>query len=535
MNSNDNFTFIDNLVNRCVQQSDKIVRDEAEITLKNYANNHYSDFLIYFSDYISNETISVNKRIFITIFIKNLISSVYSEIQKTWTNDISQDNKIIIKHNLFSALGTNIYSLGNSISGCISAICKIEFPIQNTFEILAKLIEVSQTSELQYKISALTTIKYIMEDVTFDVNPANELSGLLCLIYSSINSNDYNIELKILCTSILELIIDYIDFVLKDSDNFEKLVNLVCGPLIDYSSIITNPKANTELNNKYVNNLLKCLCKFAQNYYMEISFNIKNIFDITSTIISYYNSKFDNVEICNESFLDCVKICYNFWICLADKEKISIKYKIKSNNYLQTCETVLFQLVYDSISKRTNDDEDDEYSHVYFFAVSLLELMTNCCTDTITSSIINIMNTLLNTKNIKDIKTSLMMYSSILSNKNSIYVIKIVDSSVYTIINYLKHQDVTICRLSAIIIEKMLLNFYKHILDDNINNIIICCIDGLKSHSDNITKIYISLALRNLLLNIKNEILQNCDNINNEANYIIKHDLRDSKVYYFNI
>ena len=219
-------------------------------------------------------------------------------------------------------------------------------------------------------------------------------------------------------------------------------------------------------NEDYIHILLKCLTECANYYHEEINTYMNYIFSITSTIINFYVNKISSKNIDLSSFVVLVKQCYEIWINIGLIEK---KAKVKNINckyfYIATCESPLYELIFNTVFRRTKEEEEDldNNDHVYNIACSLLEIMSKCSTDNIIVLVINHMNELIKSKNNKDKLTALLLFSCILPTTHKAKLVEIVNAGFNTIIEYISDSDTLISREASNIYKKISDNFFEEL------------------------------------------------------------------------
>lgn len=418
---------IENLITTATNAANKAERQQAEITLKEYANQFYSDMVVYLSDGIMNESASGQVRTSFAIFLKNIIVGLPG-VTRTWY-DVSSETRLKVKSNLFPLLGSSNAAIRNTVSSCISGICSVEFVNKEWLDILDSLDKATET-QLNYRIAALMTLKNIMQDVPFGCIPIESLSVVIFTIYKNLNAND-PVEVRNESLEALHYAISSFSFILEDDAKRESLIELIVGT-INFSEIDLRIKG------------MQCLNEICRNFYEQIKGSMGALFNITMKVIKEQNPKDLKVQ------------AFEFWITIAMAERKSIRNKIPINNYIQTCEKNILDICIETIKQWKPSEEDEEDSNsLYKLSLYLIKYCSGCCSPDFINSVIAHMTEWMGQNDVVLKYSALSIFNSVLGTIHEETISKIVSESLSEIIKGLDDQNPKIQEVTANIIDQI--------------------------------------------------------------------------------
>ncbi len=148
---------------------------------------------------ISIDTVNESIKQFCCTLLKNIISNrVKGSLKDVWMS-VDNQSRNLYKNQLFALLGSDSFKIRSGISSCISAICCEEFKHEQWFEIIFALISISADNNLNYKLSALTTLKNIAQDSIPGIIPMNYLGDILFTVMNNVcENNDIKVQVEAL-------------------------------------------------------------------------------------------------------------------------------------------------------------------------------------------------------------------------------------------------------------------------------------------------------------------------------------------------
>ncbi len=136
------------------------IRNKAQQEINNLTNNNLEQFLLELSKKQASENEPNEIRQLCATTIKNIIK----DSENIWLN-LNKDFRNEIKNNILSTLISKDINIKKAAALCIAGICRVELSKGLWLEVFDILINASQNSDIEIKITSLITLQYIYEDV----------------------------------------------------------------------------------------------------------------------------------------------------------------------------------------------------------------------------------------------------------------------------------------------------------------------------------------------------------------------------------
>ena len=446
-------------------QKNKVEANQAETFLNESAQNSFSDFLIFLSEYMIGEANRESFRIQAGILLKNLVSSKNPKVSKTWMNDVTSDKNDSIKTNLQFGLASDNISVVKQFASCISAVCSQEFKLnsyQHILEILSQ-IAADKSQQEAFRQAAILTLSIIMEDVdTNDIN-SSYLNNIIVAIYENImdNPNDPKIQTRILqAIKTLKFSLKGLGFLIQQGDVRENVLNMIYTA---YSYEGFQFKLES----------LKCLTEYAKHYYIYLGDSIAKCYEITSQVIVSSNKP------------DLIIEAFEFWITISSNEKKLIKHNLLCNFFISSCEKELFNFCTSCIeSTRDEDFQEEDTQFPYKSSIILLYNMSKCSSEVFIDLVLNKVTILIQSNDNTKIYIGLSIFSSICNTRYQNKIVNIFVSSLGSILQYIDSEIVLLRRTTIYIMISVAELYFERIGLDNIDSFLNILIKHLQVEND---------------------------------------------------
>ena len=397
--------------------------------------NNYYNLIAELSNYLCMENQSEGNRQLCGILLKNLINGdngIYSAFRGKWLNLPKEQNSLIKKF-IFATLGASSKLVRSSASLCISAICSLEFPLGEWFEILVNLDAAARGSNQTFREASILTIKNIMQDVEVDVINGNNLGLILFSIMSNLSPETPSEIRKEALSALLYTLASCKEYMVINEKR-EKIMGLI------YSALSTNEEERL-LG-------LQCLIEVAKYFYNEVEAHLQEISGLMKNYIMGIK-KLKDVED------RVITIFFQFWNIIAETEVVyhSKKFPVKDysvkyiNDLLFFCITLL--------EKRGVEEDKDEFLPHRSIEELLIKLNKIPTLDII-DSLMQYAGTFLSNNQIPRAKQSGMLI--ILSTISSCHILKVnkmINDNLKNILEKMEDNDLEVQILTSVILYKI--------------------------------------------------------------------------------
>ena len=166
------------ILSNCLVQ-DNVIRKKSEEQISIISQTNYQDVVYNCSEFFKSEQIKKEIRQLCATIIKNSLKTE-SNIHN-WSI-IDPTTKETIKSNVLACLGAPETEIRKGAALAVAAIAKIEIPNHQWQCLIDVLHSASQHENINYKLSALTTIGFICQDLSpndFDLNERDKISQII--------------------------------------------------------------------------------------------------------------------------------------------------------------------------------------------------------------------------------------------------------------------------------------------------------------------------------------------------------------------
>ena len=193
------------------------IRNKAQQEINNLTNNNLEQFLLELSKKQASENEPNEIRQLCATTIKNIIK----DSENIWLN-LDKDFRNEIKNNILSTLISKDINIKKAAALCIAGICRVELSKGLWLDVFNILINASQNSDIEIKITSLITLQYIYEDVPISYIKKEIIYKLIQNYYSLLsekNTNDQSyLYLIRTCLQSINKFIPFMETILSDND-----------------------------------------------------------------------------------------------------------------------------------------------------------------------------------------------------------------------------------------------------------------------------------------------------------------------------
>lgn len=417
------------------------LRSKAENDLKTYAINNYPKFLLDSSIYVTNDKVDQSNRQLCGTIMKNMISGSpgYEMFRNYWMN-LDENSRSIIKNNIISSLGSNSDVVKSTISSCISAICSIEFPHKQWYNIFDVLEKAALMDDTNYRLASIRTIRNIMQDVPTSSVTDTDLGRVLFMIM-----NNANIQMP---ASIRKEAINALNFsiinlkiFMKDPPKKKIIFDMIIAA-INYPEEDLRPIG-------YL-----CLYEMSRYFY----FDIQDLIDPMLNISKAYVSSLKNLQTSNTILNNILDI----WIDISKQEKFFLSQNFDFNKYIDSKQNDLFDICIQILKLRRQDDYNDENEFTPYKLVGfLINNMSKCCSEDFIKTVMNMIGIWLNNSNPLLKHSAMTLFHSIIDSIHANVISQIVIDGFDNIVNNINDNDYNLREITSEIVYKIGESHYK--------------------------------------------------------------------------
>lgn len=427
------------LINCCINVMNNNQRENNEKELLNSYNYSPGAMINLIVNLINTPNVNDSVLQFCCTFLKNIISNrINSNVKDVWIM-IDNQTRAIYKDTLFSQLGSDNFKIRSGISGCISAICCEEFKQNQWFEIITTLNNIACNDDINFKLSALTTLKNISQDVIPGIIPQNYLGEILFTVMKNSGSNiDLKVNLEAL--GILGFLIQSCkDFMQDDRKNL--IIDVIMKAL--------------NINNEEIHiESFKCIYELCKCYYFELKDNVGQIINLAVMFIDSINKLPEDTKLLT-LILECI-------ICLSSTEVFLIEKNWNCNFYIKIFKNEIIHLCYKIFTLRQPDEYEDDYLP-HHSASTLMENLVKICDYDVVELILGQITELLQTNNNISIDNALILFYCILDTRlpeNKVKLANMLTESYNTIMGYIYNDNPSIKITTSKIIRKVAKKYF---------------------------------------------------------------------------
>ncbi len=379
------------LLIKCLDNNNE-ERKNAEMQITKISETNYEDVLLNCSFFLMNDSLPKEVRQLCGVIIKNSLAGDTSEAK--WLM-IQQQKRTTIKENVLTCLGSETKEIRRGAATSVSAIAKIELPRGEWPTLVNTLVNASQHSNINYKISSILTAGFISQEIEPSVFPKEERDKVFNMIFMNLPFGTItNLEL-ILQT--LNALLKFIPFLSPNmTDNifrFELYKHL-------FSYTLQHP------NDEVKNIALQCVTELSKLYYDYIEQEIPQISQFISTIMKGNDEKLGAQG-------------YVFWISLSEEEINRVEKNRPMKYYCQSqYKNIWSDIMYQFNNRNPQFERDNEEDFTRYIAASyLLDNLSKLLEVSFINDIFLFITECLKTNNPEKQTIAFYAFSSILETK----------------------------------------------------------------------------------------------------------------------
>ena len=454
---------------------DMNIRKQAEERINQICDQNFGQFLIELSKKISTEQEKKPVRQLSATIIKNMLNKDNYSIQ--WFK-LSDDIKTLVKNNILSTLASSDIDIRKAAAFTVAGICKVEIPQKQWLNIFDVLSSTSQNDDINIRLSSLTCLEYIFEEIKQSDLPVNTVANLLNTFYSLLIKKDVKDDLYIYTLKAINKFLPFIKDFIKETE-----------PQIRFYSLIDQFVHNNNQNVREVS--LKIFIDAAKIYYNSLENYIEKIFEFSKSIIQ------DDVER-NKIF------CMEIWVTIGMEEDLRLNTGNQMNRqclgFLQRYHVKLSELCLKYIVTEDYFNDEINISNESYF---LLSIMSRACKNDFLKNMISYIGSSMNSQNqVEKIKYSgLNVFRAILNTRHKEDLYPVVKDSLGIVSQILIENNYPFHfkNLCAYILKSITKNFGEELVSDTIYfNKMIQLFLGLFHNSSKEVLYTLLLALNNL-------------------------------------
>ena len=429
------------------------IRKQSEAEVTKLLDENFAKFLIELSKKISTESEKKEVRQMSSTIIKSMIGNI--KYKEKWFQ-LDEQIKQTIKNNILSTLASEINDIRKAAALAIAGICKIEIPRKQWLNIFDILSNTCQNDNLYIKLSSLTALQYIYEEIQKGDIPNETVANLLNTYYSLLTRENPDPQLSLETLKSIEKFLPFISDFIYDNNSKIKFYNLI-------------EKYVMNSNEKIRQSALFIFYEIVKIYYDSLENYIENIFNFSKQIIE-------------NDIMDNKKLCLSLWYLIGQEEDYRMNevknIKKQSNCFLEKYYLQLSQICLKYIV--TDKYESDE-SNINDYCVDLLYIMSRACQYHFMQEMINYIAQNINSSIEKIKYSALNVFRAIIGTIHKSNFYSIIKDSLGTISeiliqNYPPHFK----NLCSLIMKSISKEFGKELINDS-------------SYFDKLVQLFISL------------------------------------------
>lgn len=467
-----------------VFNSNESIRNQAVNQLNLIRDQNLGEYLLEVSKKISNEEEKKEIRQMSATIIKNTITT--SPFNEKWFS-LPEDLKQNIKKNVLSTLASNEIQIRKAAALALAGICKIEIPKGEWLNIFDVLCGTCENQNLYIKLSSLTTLEYIYEEIKKGDIPNEIVAKLLNTYYILLKNKSNSEDPQLIINTLLSLqkFLPFIGDFLKD----DKMKN-------EFFKLIEEKIVNVNYNENIRGQGLYVFLEIGRLYYDSYNNYISTIFNITKVIIEK--------DVDKNKFL-----CFELWNTIAEEEdnRINNEHPIKKPLFfLQNYYNDLSDLCLKNILTEDYNNENEEYT-TDKASLNLLYNLGRCCNFEFISKMLNYISLNINSNSEKNRFSAYNVFHCIIPNKNKKQFYIIIKDSLATFADILigKNYPNYLKILSAKIIKTITQEYAEFFINDvnNFDKLIELFLNLITSQQNKEIVLNNIHSIHNLVKNIK--------------------------------
>ena len=409
------------------------IRTKAQQEIDNLTNNNLEQFLLELSKKQASEKESNEIRQLCATMIKNMIKNaenIWLNLDNTFRNEI--------KNNILSTLISQDINIKKAAALCIAGICKVELSRGLWTEIFDILINASQNSDIEIKITSLITLQYIYEDVPVNFIKKEIIIKLISNYYSILSmeksENQNNLNLIKTCLRSINKFIPFLEAIIIEPNSKLIFFNMINTYLLNQDEQVRI------ISLDIFSNLIMSYYKYFNNYMDTLIEVILQILD-------------KDTESCKKN---CIDILYS--IGEIEIQLINNPYSNKKNLYLDKYKNIISPLLLKYIKTDNFDTEEISLSKLCSMVISL---MCQCCDFTFTEQMLTYYKNNINSKDPIITLSALNVFKAVLDTREKQRIFHIVKTALPLLSEFLVEEQTffNVRKLLAMIMRSITKNF----------------------------------------------------------------------------
>ena len=412
---------------------DDTIRNQAQQEINNLTNNNLEQFLLELSKKQANEKESKEIRQLCATMIKNMIKNS----ENIWLN-LDPNFRNEIKNNILSTLISQDINIKKAAALCIAGICKVELSRGLWTEIFDILINASQNSDVEIKITSLITLQYIYEDVPINYIKKEIIFKLINNYYSilSQDNNDVQNNLNIIktCLRSLNKFIPFLEVIISQPNSKLIFFNLI-------KTYLLNQDEQVRIISLVIfSDLITIYYKYFDNY-------MDTLMEIVLQLLD------KDTESCKKN---CIDILYS--IGEVEIQLINNPYCNKKNFFLDKYKNRISPLLLKYIKTDNFDTDEISLSKLCSMVISL---MCQCCDFIFTEEMLNYYKQNIESNDPIITLSALNVFKAILNTREKQRIFHVVKNALPKLSMFLLNEQTffNVRKLLAMIMRSIAKNF----------------------------------------------------------------------------
>lgn len=418
------------------------IRNKAQQEINNLTNNNLEQFLLELSKKQASENEPNEIRQLCATTIKNIIK----DSENIWLN-LDKDFRNEIKNNILSTLISKDINIKKAAALCIAGICRVELSKGLWLDVFDILINASQNSDIEIKITSLITLQYIYEDVPISYIKKEIIYKLIQNYYSLLsekNTNDQSyLYLIRTCLQSINKFIPFMETILSDNDSRLIFFNMI------KTYMVNNDEQIRIKSMQIFSDLISSFYKFFENY-------MDTLMNVLLQILE------KDTELCKKHAIDILFSIGEIEIFLLNNPYNVAKNFLFLDKYKDKISPFLLQYI------KTDNFEKEEFSLSKYCSI-LINIMCQCCDFSFTEIMLNYYQINIESKDPIINLSALNVFRAILGTREKQKIFHIVKKALPMLSGILVEQQtfLKVRNLLAMIMKSITNNFGFIIVKDH--------------------------------------------------------------------
>ncbi|MCQ2817611.1 MAG: hypothetical protein MJ252_10135 [archaeon] len=384
-------TYLQNALN-----PNQAIRTEAENYISALPEQNFPLFMNSLAEIIQNESYQKEIRQMAATVIKNSISKYSNQ----WVT-MNAELKTKIKNCVLSTLASKEIEIRKASSFVIAGMVKIDLPNNQWLEIFDVLSSASNNEQIYIRLTAITALKYIFQEINKKDIPEASILQVLNAIFNILQDRNNVPELLMISLEALEEIVAFLGNILKNQTQMDYFFNKVKFFLT--SSTVEDVRKAA----------ISVLIELIKTYYDDLKDKSTEIVDVTTYLLK------------NETPRNAIFV-YEVWCTICDIEIQRFKNSIIPKECLmmaqRNCE-VLFDIIKTHLV--INEYDNDEWN-ISDAAACLLSLLSQCCNQVFITTVVESVGTgISKPRDEHQLHATIVAFGSIMDSCHHEYLIQI--------------------------------------------------------------------------------------------------------------